>query len=148
MRWTQRAGLTCALLCVAGLCLWLFLASDRRIEERQHARLNALPDAPLTPFASDGCSGGLSTVWTALAEDLPFEACCITHDRVYHAGGAETTARAGYDARLRADIALQACVAETGGQVIADAMYQAVRLGGQPCSGLSWRWGYGRAGCP
>ncbi len=31
--------------------------------------------------------------------------------------------------------------------LIADMIYQAVRLGGMPCSGLSWRWGYGWPHC-
>jgi hypothetical protein len=30
---------------------------------------------------------------------------------------------------------------------IADAIFAAVRLGGAPCSGLSWRWGYGFPNC-
>jgi hypothetical protein len=32
-------------------------------------------------------------------------------------------------------------------QGIADLMYRAVRLGGIPCSGLPWRWGYGWPAC-
>ncbi len=31
--------------------------------------------------------------------------------------------------------------------LIADMIYQAVRLGGMPCSGLPWRWGYGWPHC-
>ena len=30
---------------------------------------------------------------------------------------------------------------------IADSMHAAVRLGGMPCTGLSWRWGYGWPQC-
>nr|WP_255596676.1 hypothetical protein [Cognatishimia sp. MH4019] len=106
----------------------------------------------MTPFQSDGCSGGLSEVWSALprelrADPLPFEACCVTHDRAYHAGGGEALPRGGYMARLAADRALQACVAQSGGRALADGMFQAVRLGGMPCSGLAWRWGYGRPAC-
>ena len=31
---------------------------------------------------------------------------------------------------------------------IAAAMFHSVRLGGGPCSGLPWRWGYGYPQCP
>jgi len=152
MSWKWRAAVACALFLLAGVFLGIQLTEDRRAEERQHERLIKLRELALTPFVSDGCSGGLSSVWNtlpeALAGALPFEACCIAHDRSYHFGGEEQTARAGYDARLAADRTLQTCVAENGGQVVADAMFHAVRLGGGPCSGLSWRWGYGRADCP
>ena len=30
---------------------------------------------------------------------------------------------------------------------IAGLMYRAVRIGGVPCSGLPWRWGYGWPAC-
>ena len=30
---------------------------------------------------------------------------------------------------------------------IAELMYRAVRIGGIPCSGLPWRWGYGWPEC-
>lgn len=138
-----------AVLILAGWALSVFLAADRRLEERQHARLQEVRAAPLTPLQSDGCSGGLSTVWNALPlSDLPFEVCCVAHDRAYHAGGGEATPRGGYMARLGADRRLRACVADTGGQAVAEAMFGAVRLGGGPCSGLPWRWGYGRPDCP
>jgi hypothetical protein len=32
-------------------------------------------------------------------------------------------------------------------RTIADIMYRAVRLGGGPCTGLSWRWGFGWPQC-
>ena len=32
-------------------------------------------------------------------------------------------------------------------RVIGDLMYRAVRIGGVPCSGLPWRWGYGWPEC-
>jgi len=74
----------------------------------------------------------------------------------------------GFEARRAADLALRACVLETGParapllgaeygwsetQVMAfyatvsELMYRAVRLGGMPCSGLPWRWGYGWPAC-
>lgn len=98
-----------------------------------------------------------------------WESCCITHDRAYHAaGGREDSAVQSFDARKRADLTLQACVMETGVKrttelsaaynvsareveilytTIADLMYRAVRVGGMPCTGLPWRWGYGWPTC-
>lgn len=99
-----------------------------------------------------------------------WESCCITHDRAYHSGGgAETTTpQASFDARKKADEELQDCVVQTGIErstllskeyhltpeeveklygVIAKLMYRAVRVGGMPCTGLPWRWGYGWPDC-
>ncbi len=98
----------------------------------------------------------------------PWESCCVTHDAAYHNADSALDARASFDARLIADRALRTCVAATGGdrvdalvavyrvnpdqiarafEAIADAMYMAVRIGGRPCSGLPWRWGYGYPSC-
>lgn len=102
----------------------------------------------------------------------PWESCCVTHDRAYHGAGDDPAPDASYDARLSADLALRSCVAATvevaggaGGTVlqerygltpeqevqlyeaVAAAMFQAVRLGGGPCTGLTWRWGYGWPQC-
>lgn len=99
----------------------------------------------------------------------PWQQCCVAHDRAYHAGGGRRAdARASYDARLRADDQLRQCVIETGEErapdlmadyglsrkqvstlyrAIADVMYRAVRLGGAPCTGLPWRWGFGWPQC-
>jgi hypothetical protein len=99
----------------------------------------------------------------------PWESCCVAHDQLYHTGGAgQATALESYKARSDADLALQACVLATGAgraqllgreyglsqaqvislyESIAALMYRAVRIGGVPCSGLSWRWGYGWPPC-
>jgi hypothetical protein len=99
----------------------------------------------------------------------PWESCCVEHDRSYHTGGgAGLTASQSFSAREQADDELRACVlgtaAERGGslrtdyglrdeqvtvlyEIIADSMHLAVRLGGMPCTGLSWRWGYGWPQC-
>lgn len=98
----------------------------------------------------------------------PWEPCCVAHDRAYHLAGGAHEAEASYDARLAADAALRACVLATGADrrealaaaygvslervdaayaAIAEAVYAAVRLGGAPCTGLSWRWGYGFQNC-
>jgi len=99
----------------------------------------------------------------------PWQLCCVAHDRAYHAGGGRRAdAGASYTARRRADDQLRQCVIQTGerrmqvlmadyglsrNQVsalyrsIADVMYQTVRLGGVPCTGLPWRWGFGWPQC-
>ncbi|SIO33861.1 hypothetical protein SAMN05444722_1523 [Rhodovulum sp. ES.010] len=150
------------------------MAAHRRLIEVME-RADHRPDA----FATDGCSGGLSTAWELIADLLPpfaethearppWESCCIAHDRTYHAAGGARSVEDSYRARFSADETLRACVIETGvGRVeylaqtyglgaaqveaayglIADAMFDAVRLGGGPCSGLPWRWGYGYPGC-
>jgi len=154
-------------------------AAHRALEERGMVWLEdtKMQDpASLSPFTSDGCSGGLSAGWELLAEGSegfrerygehpPWESCCVEHDRVYWKGETEQ----GYDLRLEADRALRACVRETGNRQAgtlaestgkspeevrqqfdraADLMYVAVRLGGGPCTGLPWRWGYGWPQCP
>jgi hypothetical protein len=99
----------------------------------------------------------------------PWEHCCVEHDRLYHAAGPrDATPRQGFDARRAADLELRRCVLATGTartpelaaeyglteaqvaglyRAIADLMYRSVRLGGTPCSGLPWRWGYGWPRC-
>lgn len=99
----------------------------------------------------------------------PWQDCCIEHDRAYHSAVAPATdASASFTARKQADLQLRACVLQTGISrspelstqyglsrhqvlnlyaVVANLMYRAVRLGGVPCSGLPWRWGYGWPPC-
>lgn len=97
-----------------------------------------------------------------------WEYCCVTHDRAYHDAGGATQAEDSFDARMAADDALRICVKQHGEDnaedyaerydmtpdqirtahvVTAEAMFTAVRLGGAPCSGLPWRWGFGYPGC-
>lgn len=156
---------------------------ERQLELHHHEDLLALQastESTLVTFTTDGCSGGLSVGWEYLAgqvDDIreqhgtrpPWEDCCTAHDRLYHAGIAiDATAEESFEARKRADRALQACVLETGDtrtlelseeydlspetihslyETIAGLMYRAVRIGGTPCSGLPWRWGYGWPEC-
>ena len=129
----------------------------------------------ITPFTSDGCSGNQSQNWELLAKTLPgfeqqfgdkppWEACCVTHDKAYWRGETED----GYTKRKQVDDELRQCVAATGIRLApqmslkysvseeevreafsltSEMMYQAVRLGGLPCSLLPWRWGYGWQNC-
>lgn len=99
----------------------------------------------------------------------PWESCCVDHDHCYHtAGGPEITAEKSFEARREADEILRSCVQQVGAgrapeladqyglsreevghiyKIIGDLMYRSVRLGGIPCSGLPWRWGYGWPEC-
>ncbi len=155
---------------------------SRAVELPSHQWLEQLrtsPDTALNSFTTDGCSGGMSSLWSFMAERYPgfaealggtppWEECCVTHDRAYHDAGADPAAEASFEARLEADGVLQSCVEATSSpqdeilrteyglseaqvrkaySAIAVAMYQAVRLGGGPCTGLPWRWGYGYPQC-
>ena len=129
----------------------------------------------IAPFSSDGCSGQQSTSWQALAQWLPswkkqfgknppWESCCIEHDKHYWRGTVEN----GFKLRKQADETLKQCVSrsyktldpalalsnklspeqlQNAFSITADLMYRAVRIGGQPCSSLPWRWGYGWEHC-
>ncbi len=99
----------------------------------------------------------------------PWESCCISHDRAYHSGGVrEISAEQSFDQRKSADQILRSCVQRTGTDrseelgnaygisseeverfytLISSLMYRAVRIGGIPCTGLPWRWGYGWPEC-
>ncbi len=139
------------------------------------AQLQRHLQVPLHGFESDGCSGGLSSGWSLLARQIPqladrlgdrppWEACCVAHDRAYWRGPGEN----GYAHRLAADRKLRQCVLDTAAAnredwatrlgiaparlddlmtAVAQAMYLAVRVGGGPCTGLDWRWGYGWPEC-
>lgn len=101
-------------------------------------------------------------------ETPPWESCCVVHDQAYYLGGEDPTPEASYSARLAADTALRSCVQATSElrrdelksqydvsdtridqayDLIAASMFDAVRVGGGPCSGLTWRWGYGWPQC-
>jgi len=104
----------------------------------------------------------------AQGESPPWEACCVIHDRAYHNAGGAVEATESFDARLAADEALRQCVMLQGEEnvtalsqqydvspemvrqayaTIGDAMFNAVRFGGGPCSVLPWRWGFGYPLC-
>jgi len=148
----------------------------RELEEFRLRQLQAVQaGAEIEPFTTDGCSGNQSKSWEILAgaipgfrdefgERPPWEACCVAHDRLYWRGLTDD----GFNRRVAADRELQACVAATGERLapelslrhdvseqrvrdafvtISQWMYRAVRIGGQPCSLLPWRWGYGWPNC-
>jgi hypothetical protein len=148
----------------------------REIEELRLQQLRTVQSSgEIAPFSSDGCSGYQSQNWELLAEALPgfkqrfgdkppWENCCVAHDKIYWRGSVED----GYTKRKQADQTLRQCVADTGSEMAeqlsqkfaspeenvrhafsmtAELMYKAVRLGGQPCSLLPWRWGYGWDNC-
>lgn len=100
---------------------------ERWLELPAHRRLLASrtrTGVELSPFVTDGCSGGLSAGWSFAAAHLPtlaalhgdhppWESCCIAHDQAYHAApGAD--AEASFDGRLAADRAMRACVLAEG----------------------------------
>ena len=63
--------------------------------------------------------------------------CCLAHDLAYWRGGTEQD-------RLNADIALKNCVQQsTKNPVLANLMFEGVRLGGTFTFFTSYRWGYG-----
>jgi len=93
------------------------------------------------------------------AESIPFEYACVEHDKVYHPG------EGGYVGRLQADLQLRSEIISYGienaetiqtraglktpeeaiflFELLADAIYRGVRLGGAPCTGEPYAWGYG-----
>lgn len=136
---------------------------------------NPEPAPFTTDGCSGGLSAGWGLVAAGFPEfgvrhesRPPWEDCCTVHDRAYHVAGGARTAEQSWAARLAADEALRLCVLDTGTTrraalaqsygvtedrveaayaAIAEAIFAAVRLGGAPCSGLSWRWGYGFPNC-
>ena len=161
----------------------LAIEVGRAVELPSHETLMAKvvgQGAELNEFTTDGCSGGMSSVWKYIAANFPKFAevhsneppwvdCCIAHDRDYHSAADAGNAEASFDARLLSDETLRSCVEATAVQrkedlaraydtdeqtvietydAIAAAMFHSVRLGGGPCSGLPWRWGYGFPQCP
>jgi hypothetical protein len=158
-------------------------ALERKLEVNRHEGLVSIKSSAgssLAEFTTDGCSGGLSAGWEFLGSRIdrlgeihgdqpPWQACCISHDQLYHtAEPLDATREASFEARRDADLTLKACVIETAEErtpelveeydlspeqvsllyeTVANLMYRAVRLGGMPCSGLPWRWGYGWPEC-
>lgn len=88
----------------------------------------------LKDFTSDGCSLFPDR---SLITNKDWCDCCLEHDIAYWQGGTEAQ-------RLEADLRLRDCVlTKTGDSVLAEAMYQGVRVGGSPWFYNWYRWGYG-----
>lgn len=162
----------CAVLCIFLIAVFGLVLTGRatsgghtlgRIAEiAAHEKLVTADITTLTLFQTDGCSGGQSARWRRFATHSdwfskrfgpapPWESCCLAHDQKYHNAAKSTTADDSFNNRLRADQALRICVAQTGDSggypAMANLMYLSVRLGGGPCTGFSWRWGFGLAPC-
>lgn len=95
----------------------------------------------------------------AKLQTIPFESACIEHDRFYHAG------IGGYAGRLEVDNQLRLAIIQYGidnassiqartslatkeqaiylYELIAEAVYRGVRLGGAPCTEQTYAWGFG-----
>lgn len=92
-------------------------------------------------------------------ETLPFEPACVTHDQTYHQGDGGYIGRLRADNKLREDIIIygienteilkKSTGLKTDEEVIfiyekiAEIVYRGVRLGGAPCTGMPYAWGYG-----
>ncbi|MGJ8641070.1 MAG: hypothetical protein ACSHYA_16895 [Opitutaceae bacterium] len=88
----------------------------------------------LKDFTSDGCSLFPDR---SLIDAKDWCECCVEHDIAYWQGGTEAQ-------RLAADQQLRACVlAKTDDSILADAMFNGVRVGGSPWFYNWYRWGYG-----
>jgi hypothetical protein len=88
----------------------------------------------IKPFSNDGCS--LFPDGSFKQKDLWCD-CCVVHDVAYWQGGSDAQ-------RLAADKKLRACVlSKTHNSVLAELMYQGVRVGGAAVFPNWYRWGYG-----
>ena len=112
--------------------------------------------------------GQLSSIFSDIderyfnAQNIPFEYACEAHDKLYHEGTGGYVGRLQADNTLRREI-LEYAITHTDDikrrtrlktdesaiflyETIADIIYRGVRLGGAPCSGESYAWGYGYGG--
>jgi len=88
----------------------------------------------LSDFSSDGCSLFPDR---SLIDAKDWCDCCFEHDIAYWQGGTRAQ-------RLAADERLRDCVlAKTDDRLLAEAMFQGVRMGGSPYFKNWYRWGYG-----
>lgn len=88
----------------------------------------------LKPFESDGCT--LFPDRTLISKK-DWCSCCFNHDLAYWRGGTK-------EERAEADSALRQCIFDkTNNNVLANFMYEGVRVGGSPYFYNWYRWGYG-----
>jgi hypothetical protein len=96
--------------------------------------LSCQTSSKLKTFTSDGCSM-FPDRSKILHED--WCECCLEHDKAYWRGGTREERRA-------ADHSFKECILEkTNNKVLAELMYDGVRLGGSPYFPTWYRWGYG-----
>jgi hypothetical protein len=92
-------------------------------------------------------------------KNIPFEYACVEHDKKYHAGEGGYVGRLEADNELRSDIINYGIinwkeVTETTPlgtkeevvfifEKIAEVVYRGVRIGGAPCTGQPYAWGFG-----
>lgn len=90
---------------------------------------------------------------------VPFESACVEHDKLYHSGIGGYEGRLLADNKLRKDIILyginnaDTIIKDTSiktkeevifiYEIIAEAIYRGVRVGGSPCTSEPHAWGYG-----
>lgn len=92
-------------------------------------------------------------------KNIPFESACVEHDYLYYKGEGGYEARLMVDNKLRSDIINYAISnwqeitektpLKTKEEVIfafekiAEMIYRGVRIGGSPCTGQPYAWGFG-----
>jgi len=176
-RWVQVLIVITFLAVLVYLLFFKSITITPQMEAKRITQLELTKQShQLSTFTSDGCSGGISKNWATGIENfsslsnsiaseysnlysVPFEAACVKHDRLYHAG------TGGYSGRLVADNQLRLDIMQYGidraseiqqrtglarpeqaiylYEVIAETVYRGVRLGGAPCTGEPYAWGYG-----
>lgn len=91
-------------------------------------------ESGLQPFTTDGCSMFPDRSYISKAD---WCSCCVAHDLAYWRGGTA-------EQRLQADLSLKNCVQKsTNNPLLANLMYEGVRVGGGPYLFTSYRWAYG-----
>ena len=91
--------------------------------------VNLYASQSIKPFETDYCTMFMEGTWGH---------CCLEHDLRYWIGGTKKE-------QLQSDIQLRSCVAESGGDFMANAIYYAVRAGHySPVKHkYKWSWGWG-----
>jgi len=121
----------------------LSIVNPEKAESKHWVRLQGLPKFDVVEH-SDGCSGGMSTIYSKLkflhkqhGKTLQWRECCEVHDLAYYYGGSKNEKKI-------ADEKLNLCVSKVvGNKFFGKTMKIAVEIGGGPYLPTSYRWGYG-----
>ena len=116
---------------------------ERQLEIGRHEQLvagRAHPDSVLAEYTTDGCSGGSREATAIESFEARKESNLVLKAYVLETGVKRTP-------ELSAEYNVSAREVEILYTAIADLMYRAVRIGGMPCTGLPWRWGFGWPEC-